>query len=173
MNQYDTGATPELDYRRLWAGGAATAVVAALVAVVGLLIARGIFDVAVLAPKGRGIWGNANTITYAVISAAVALAATGLMHLLSVATPAPNQFFGWIMALFTVIALVLPLTLAVELGSKVATALINLAIGFTIGVLVSSTASSARRMRRRPDQSGDYRDTQQWGGDPPTRYYPR
>ena len=38
---------------RLWAGGAATAVVAALIAVVGILLARGVFDVPVLAPKAR------------------------------------------------------------------------------------------------------------------------
>lgn len=44
---------PGIDARRLWAGGVATAVVAALVAVVGLLIARGIFEVEVLAPKGK------------------------------------------------------------------------------------------------------------------------
>jgi hypothetical protein len=136
-----------IDFRRLWAGGAATALVAALVAVVGLLIARGLFDVAVLAPKGRGIWGNANTLTYALIAAAAALGATGLAHLLCVTTPTPGQFFGWIMALVTLIAIVLPLTLSVVLEAKVATALINLAIGLTITALVSSTVASARRPR--------------------------
>jgi hypothetical protein len=34
-------------------GGVATAAAAALVAVVGVLIARGLFNVAVLAPEGR------------------------------------------------------------------------------------------------------------------------
>ncbi|RZS34697.1 hypothetical protein EV193_10845 [Herbihabitans rhizosphaerae] len=133
------------DYRKLWAGGAATAAVAALVAVVGLLIARGLFDVEVLAPKGGGIWGNANTLTYALIAAAAALGATGLAHLLCVATPTPGQFFGWIMALVTLIAIVLPLTLSVALEAKVATALINLAIGLAITALISGTMASARR----------------------------
>jgi hypothetical protein len=134
-----------VDYRRLWAGGAATAAVAALVAAVGLLIARGLFDVAVLAPKGDGIWGDADTLTYALIAAAAALGATGLALLLGVTTPTPGRFFGWIMALVTLIAIVLPLTLSVTLEAKVATALINLAIGLTITVLVGSTAASARR----------------------------
>jgi hypothetical protein len=138
-----------VDYRRLWAGGAATAAVAALVAVVGLLIARGLFDVAVLAPKGGGIWGNANTLTYALIAAAAALGATGLAHLLCVTTPTPGQFFGWIMALVTLIAIVLPLTLSVAMEAKLATALINLAIGLAIIALVSSTVASARRPRFR------------------------
>jgi hypothetical protein len=39
-----------VDAARLWTGGLATALVAALVAVVGVLIARGLFDVPVLAP---------------------------------------------------------------------------------------------------------------------------
>jgi hypothetical protein len=38
-----------VDAARLWTGGLATALVAALVAVVGVLIARGLFDVPVLA----------------------------------------------------------------------------------------------------------------------------
>jgi len=144
-----------IDYRRLWAGGAATAVVAALVAVVGLLIARGLFDVAVLAPQGRGIWGNANTLTYALVAAAAALGATGLAHLLCVTAPTPGQFFGWIMALVTLIAIVLPLTLTVTLEAKVATALINLAIGLAIAALVGSNVASARRPRFRSGPTAD------------------
>jgi hypothetical protein len=38
-----------VDAARLWTGGLATAVVAALVALVGVLIARGLFDIPVLA----------------------------------------------------------------------------------------------------------------------------
>ncbi|WP_409496815.1 DUF6069 family protein [Amycolatopsis sp. cmx-11-12] len=147
------------DYRRLWAGGAATAAVAALVAVVGLLIARGLFDVAVLAPKGGGIWGNANTLTYALIAAAAALGATGLAHVLCVTTATPGQFFGWIMALVTLIAIVLPLTLSVRLDAKVTTALINLVIGLAITVLVSSTVTSARRPQFPSAQAVDVTDS--------------
>ncbi|WP_020672986.1 DUF6069 family protein [Amycolatopsis nigrescens] len=170
---------PGIDAARLWAGGVATAVVAALVAVVGLLVARGIFGAEVLAPKGEGIWGNANTTTYALVAAAVALAATGLMHLLSVATPAPGQFFGWIMVLATLIAVVLPLTLSVKLETKIATAITNLAIGMVITLVVSSMAASARtlhRSKRRDSRRDSRRDadqaaTRQWNNGPPTSYY--
>jgi hypothetical protein len=48
-------ATLGLDPRRLWSGGVATA---ALLALVGILVARGLLDVAVLAPKGDGLWGD-------------------------------------------------------------------------------------------------------------------
>jgi lysylphosphatidylglycerol synthetase-like protein (DUF2156 family) len=158
-----------VDATRLWAGGVATAVVAALVAIVGLLIARGIFEVEVLAPKGDGIWGNASTPMYAVVAAASALLATGLMHLLSVSTPAPGQFFAWIMALVTLIAVVLPLTLTVEVSAKVATAAINLAIGFVITVIVHGMAASARMMYRRR-QASEPAPTRPWN-QPPSSYY--
>jgi hypothetical protein len=122
-----------------------------------MLIARGIFGVAVLAPKGDGIWGNANTGRYALLAAAAALLATALRHILSVTTPAPGQFFGWIMATCIVIAVVLPLTLGVELGSRVATASINLVLGAIITLLVNTTASSARKVRQRtPDNPEEF-----------------
>jgi hypothetical protein len=38
---------------RLWSGGVATAVIAGLIAVVGIFLARGLFDVPVPAPEGR------------------------------------------------------------------------------------------------------------------------
>jgi hypothetical protein len=148
-DDYSVTTSSDLDPGRLWAGGAATAVIAALVAVAGILIARGLCHVAVLAPKSDGIWGNANTVTYALLAAAAALLATGLAHLLSVTTPAPNQFFGWTMSLLTLIAVVLPLTIGADLGSRVATAIINLAIGVEITLLVHVTATSARRVRGR------------------------
>jgi hypothetical protein len=145
---------PGVDAGRLWAGGVATAVVAALAAVVGLLIARGIFNVVVLAPKGQGIWGNANTATYALAAAAAALAATALMHLLSLTVPVPGQFFQWIMVLVTLLAVVLPLTLTAMMSAKIATAAINLVLGMIITVVVNSMAASARTVHQRKRYSG-------------------
>jgi hypothetical protein len=145
----------DLDPRRLWSGGAATAAVAALAAGAGILIARGLFDVAVLAPERDGLWGNASTGVYALFAAAAALTATGLRHILSVATPAPARFFGWITAMCTMIAMVLPLTLGADLGSRVATAAINLGLGVIIILLVNSSAASARRARERSRPSPD------------------
>lgn len=147
----DYGRQVKLDPARLWAGGVATALVAALVAIVGILIARGLADVAILAPKGSGLWGNANTATYAIVSALVALAATGLLHLLSVATPRPTTFFGWIMVLLTLIAVVLPLSLSVSWDTKIATGLLNLVIGLVITILLVTVGGSAfKRASRQP-----------------------
>jgi Family of unknown function (DUF6069) len=137
---------PNVDAGRLWTGGAATAAVAALVAVVGVLIARGLFEVPLLAPTGEGALGDASTARLAGLAALAALLATGLMHLLLLSTPRPGQFFSWIIGLVTVIAAVLPFLTDAEPGTKIATAALNLAIGATIGSLVSSIARSAVRV---------------------------
>lgn len=143
----------KLDYGRLWSGGVATALVAALIAVVGILLCRGVLDVPVLSPKGEGVWGNANTMTYALVSAGVALGATALLQLLSMTTPRFTTFFSWIMLLLTAIAVVVPLSLPVAWEHKLATAVINLVIGIAI---VSILNGVARAAWRRPGPADPY-----------------
>ncbi|TWD80060.1 hypothetical protein FB561_1132 [Kribbella amoyensis] len=133
---------------RLWAGGAATAVVAALIAIAGILLARGVLDVNVLAPEGEGTWGDADTTLYALYCALAALIATGLMHLLLVSTPRPRSFFGWIMGLATVVAAILPFVTDASTESQIVTALINLAVGLAITTLLNGVARSAVQLRR-------------------------
>ena len=140
--------TPKVDAGRLWTGGLATAAVAALVAVVGVLIARGLFEVPLLAPTSEGTLGDASTAGLAGLAAGAALLATGLMHLLLLSTPRPGQFFSWIMVLATLIAAIVPLLTDAEANTKIATAAIYVAIGATIASLVSSVARSAVRVRR-------------------------
>lgn len=134
-----------IDAGRLWAGGLATALVAALVAVAGIVVTRGVFDVPVLAPKGDGLWGNANTATYALSAAAAALAATALLQVLALTTPRYGRFFTWIMALLTAIAATLPLGLDTGLSSRVATAVINLVLGVAITSTLNAVARTAIR----------------------------
>ncbi|MEI8412276.1 MULTISPECIES: DUF6069 family protein [unclassified Kribbella] len=133
---------------RLWAGGAATAVVAGLIALVGILLARGVFDVPILAPKGEGTWGDADTAKYAVYCALAALVATGLLHLLLISTPRPLRFFGWIMTLATLAGALAPFAASGSTSSKIATGLINVAVGIAIGMLLSGAARAAMRDRR-------------------------
>jgi hypothetical protein len=140
-----------VDAGRLWTGGLATAAVAALVAVVGVLIARGLFEVPVLAPTEEGTFGNASTARLAGLAAVAALAATGLMHLLLVSTPRPWRFFAWIVSLLTLVAVLAPFMTDAKLDTKVATAAISLAIGITIGSLIPGVGRSATRLgRERP-----------------------
>ena len=143
---HDAAEKLQVNANRLWTGGVATAVVAAVVAVVGVLIARGLLDVPVLAPTEEGVLGNANTARLALVAAGAALAATGLMHLLLLFIPRPWQFFTWIMSLVTLAAVLAPFSTDAEIATKVATAAIFLAIGVAIGSLVSGVASSAVRL---------------------------
>lgn len=124
-------------------------IVAAGVAVVGLLIARGVLDIPVLVER-KGHLVNAGTWWYAGVAFVAAVAATGLLHGLLAAVPQPYRFFGWIAALATAIAVLLPLTTGAKLSSRIAVALINLAVGFAIGSIMSSVGRSAARVLDEP-----------------------
>ncbi|HEY6423676.1 MAG TPA: DUF6069 family protein [Pseudonocardiaceae bacterium] len=138
---------PQVNAKRLWAGGLATAVVAALIALVGVLIVRVIFKVALYAPQNAGPFGGEQTVQLCVLAAAAALAATGLAQLLLVATPRPLAYLSWIIGLLTAVAVVLPFLAVAALPYALAIAVINLAIGLAILSLVSGAARSATRTR--------------------------
>jgi Family of unknown function (DUF6069) len=129
----------------LWAGGVATAVVAALVALVGVLVSRWLAGIPLLAPMRAGAYGDVHTTSLVLLVAAAALVATGVLHLLLLSTPRPTLFFGWIIGLATVLAVVLPFTTSAPLASKAATAVVFLILGVAIGTLL--TGVGARSIR--------------------------
>jgi hypothetical protein len=137
---------------RLWVGGLMVAIVAAGVAVVGLIVARGIADVPVLVKKD-GQLVNADTWWYAAAAFVGALVATGLLHMLLLFAPRPYLFFGWIIGLATAAAALLPYTFDAELAAKVATSAINLAIGVCTGSILAGIGRSAAELR---DEPGPY-----------------
>jgi hypothetical protein len=142
---------PRVDARQLWAGGAATAVVAALIALVGILICRWLFNIPILAPRQDGAWGDASTGEYMLVAAAAAVVATALMYLLAVATPKPSAFFGWIIGLITVVAAIFPFSTTAPLSQKAATAIVNLVIGIAILSLINGVAARSMRLTIRSD----------------------
>jgi hypothetical protein len=150
----------------LWSGGVATAVVAALIALVGILICRWLFNIPILAPHRDGAWGDASTPEYVLAAAGAALVATALMHLLLLTTPRPQVFFGWIIALATLIAVVFPFSTTAPLSQKAATGVVNLALGIAIGSLLSSVAGRAVRRRR---VNGGYQSSPPPPYPPPSR----
>lgn len=134
-------APARVDAARMWAGGAATAVVATLVALVGLLITRGVFDVDPY--PAVSVSGISHTVTVCLAAAVAALAATALMHLLLLAVPRPRRYFNWIVGLVTAAAVVLPLLGAGSIGVRTAGAVLSFVLGIAISTLVNSAASSA------------------------------
>ena len=138
---------PTVDARTLWAGGAATAVVAGLIALVGVLICRWVLKIPVLAPKRDGAYGDAHTTTLVLIAAGGALFATLVIHLLLLGVPRPQVFFGWIVALVTLVFVVFPFSTGAKLEQQVATAVVYLVIGVATGSLVATVADRATRVR--------------------------
>ncbi|GEL22861.1 hypothetical protein PSU4_18150 [Pseudonocardia sulfidoxydans NBRC 16205] len=134
---------PVVNAGRLWAGGVATAIVAALIALVGVLIARALPKVEFLGPLASGPLGSGQTVVLCLSAAVAALAATGLAHLLLVSTPRPLAYFGWIVALVTVVVILLAFLGGGDLGVKIASGVIYLVIGIAIGSLVTGAAISA------------------------------
>ncbi len=142
-----TPAAPQrtIDAGRLWTGGLATAVVAALIGLVGVLVVRVVVQVA---PHAVAPFGHGSATTVLCLSAAgAALAATGLAHLLLVSTPRPLAYLGWIVGLATAAAAVLPLTAGLPLTAAAAEGVINLVIGLAVGSLVAGAAVAATRGR--------------------------
>lgn len=146
QRQQPQGPAPRpkaLDARILWSGGAATALVVALIALVGVVVFRGVFGIPILAPEGEGIWGDASTVGLMVAAAVGALLAVALVQLLLLSTPRALSFFSWIVGLATVVVGVAPFATDAPLDSKLASSLINVVIGFAILGLVSGVARSA------------------------------
>jgi Family of unknown function (DUF6069) len=140
---------PAVDAGRLWAGGAATALVAALVALVGVLIWDTVLEVGMVAPWLLPI-GDSFALRYALTAAALALVATGVAHLLASTTPRPRAFFSWIVGLSTLVGVVLPFAAEGSFGGRFATASVNLIIGLCVLSLLSAVLARTVSVRRRP-----------------------
>lgn len=139
---------PTVDARSLWTGGVATAVVAALVAVVGVLIVRGVFGIPVMAPgNADGSIDYVGAVWLAVFAAVGGLLATALAHVLLLLAPRPMAFFGWIVGLVTLAFAIWPYTVRVGVAVHFANAALYAVIGIAIGTLVSLAAGQAVRPR--------------------------
>src|SRR5687767_2129885 len=117
---------PPVDAARLWTGGVATAVVAALIGLVGVLVVRAVFRVALYAPAEAGPFGGSGTALLCLGAAVAALAATGLAHLLLLGAPRPLAYLGWIIGLLTAAAAVVPFLTGEPLPVAFATSVIHL-----------------------------------------------
>ena len=124
---------------------------AGLVALVGVLVSRWLFNIPILAPRRDGAYGDVHTTAMVLVAIAAALLATGLLNLLLLSTPRPTTFFGWIIGLATVLVVIIPFRTSAPLSAKVATAVVDLVIGIAIGTLLNGVAT---RSVRRPASGG-------------------
>jgi hypothetical protein len=136
-----------LNVARLWAGGVATAVVATLIALVGVLVVRVVLRIAGYTLSGAGGFGGSATVAVCVAAAAGAagaFVATGLAHVLIITTPRPLTYLSWIVGLATAVAVVVPLVTEASLVLALGQAVVHFAVGMTIGTLVITAVRASR-----------------------------
>ncbi|WP_265522212.1 hypothetical protein [Oerskovia flava] len=132
---------------RFWAGAAATALVAALIGLIAVIIFERIFSVGLVPPPDLFSTGS-DQATYAIDAAILAILAAGLLHVLILSTPRPRAFFGWIMALVIIVLAVLPFAWTSDTVVAALSGLVNLLIGVAIWSLLAGVAG--RTIIRRP-----------------------
>ena len=131
--------------RRLWAGGVATAVVAAGIAIVGVLIISNVFDLGIqTAQRSGALVDNALTII-PVCAVIAALAGTALLHLLLLTTPRPATFFSAIVLLVLVVLLLQVFLADGGVIDHIATGVLYAAIGLAIISMLSGVSRTAVR----------------------------
>jgi hypothetical protein len=131
---------PSVEQGRFWAGVAATAVVAALAAALGVVVLD-VFDVALLDPPSRGSRG----LGWAGVALVAAALGGGLLLLLVMTTPRPRVFFGWIVFLVTATAAVLPFTQDTSTEAQVSTSALCILIGLVVGTSLAAVAGRTVR----------------------------
>jgi hypothetical protein len=124
-----------IDAGRYWAGVAATAVVAVLVGVVGVVVFERIFDIELVTKDPFGTGSSMGA--YVVGAVATTLVAGLLLQVLVLSTPEPSAFFGWIMGLGTLVVALLPLTWTDDTKSALCSGLVNLLIGIAVWSLLT------------------------------------
>lgn len=131
---------PSIDYARLIGSIAATALVAAIAGGLSAWIVTALFE------RFGNVWesgGNTPTM-YAIYGAVAAVVAGLLWFLLTIGTPDPRGFFGWIVGLVIVAAIALPLLVTANLLDGVAAAVVHLFIGLPIYALTGSFVKASR-----------------------------
>jgi hypothetical protein len=166
----------EVVAKRLWAGGVATALVAAGIAFVGVLIINSIFEVGIqTAGRSGALVDNASTVI-PIAAGIAALASTALLHLLLMTTPRPASFFSAI-AVLVIVVLILQVFLADgSISAHIATGILYAAIGVAIVSMLSGvSATSVRPVARGgwggQDQGGRY--DAGYGGESRSPYPPQ
>lgn len=92
-----------------------------------------------------GVWNpmSRDEIWFGVVAFLCALAAGALWYVLQMVTPAPGQFFRWIVALLVAASVIVPLLLSAEISVGIATAIVHLVIGLPILALIPAMGNKS------------------------------
>ena len=134
-----SGRTVEVRAGPYWAGVLATALVAALIGLLGGLIAKNLLDLNL--PTPSWVPGSSDATHLAVLGFAAGILAGALLQLLFLATPSPLRFFAWIVGLFTVAVAVAPFSTEATTEAKAATSVIAIIIGIAVISLLNSVTA--------------------------------
>ncbi|MCK9796017.1 hypothetical protein M1843_19930 [Isoptericola sp. 4D.3] len=124
-----------LDRPRYWSGAAVTVLVCAVLGLAASVVFDSAFDVGLLGPS-RLVPG-APGLAWALTGALFALLAAIVLQLLVVVVPRPRMFFGWLVALVTVILAALAFTGAGDGASAVVTALVWIVLGVAVSAMLN------------------------------------
>jgi len=135
---------PQVNPTMFVGGVLATAVVTGLAAwlvawIIRLIITR------VNETGALGVWNPMANDEYwfAVVAFLCALFAGALWYVLQLATPAPNDFFRWIVGLLVVAAILIPLLLSREWTTGISTAVVHAVIGLPIMFLIPAMGTKS------------------------------
>ena len=127
--------TTDIDQVRFWVGAGLTALIAALIGVIGAVVAHGIVHVPMMV----------NPAAFGLASAGIALAAAALYDGMAHVAPRPTAYFAAVAALVTTLATLLPFTFTGTLHTQIVMAAMNLGVGLVVLILVPMAAVNARR----------------------------
>lgn len=129
-----------LEVGRFWAGALATMVVAALIGLAADFILEEVLNLEVQAQADLFATGS-DMMAWVVAGALFALVAAIVLYLLVMSTPRPRSFFGWVVALATVILAMVPFAGEFEIVPAILAAIVWIVIGCAVWSLLTGTLS--------------------------------
>ena len=129
-----------IDQVRFWVGALLTAAISAGVALIGLLLIRGVLQIPILVTSSHPV----DAAAYALLTAAIAIGAAALYNLMLHVAPHPTTYYGALAAVGVALATLLPFTIPVALVSQGVLAALNLVVGLVLAFLVPIAAVRAQ-----------------------------
>ncbi|WP_285107149.1 DUF6069 family protein [Promicromonospora sp. MEB111] len=129
-----------LEVGRYWAGALATMLVAALIGLAASFILEEVLNLEIQ-PQADLLSTGSDLMAWVVAGALFALLAAIVLYLLVLSTPRPRAFFGWVVALATVILAMVPFAGQADLVPAVLAAIVWVIIGSAVYSLLTGTLS--------------------------------